>query len=47
MARSDHPGLIVLAYSIRENIGRMVEVLAEFAELYDAEKGQSQVFWLS
>ncbi len=47
MARSDHSGVIVLAYSIRENIGRMVEVLAEFAELYDSEKDRGQVFWLS
>lgn len=47
MSRSDHPGLICLAYTIRENIGRMSEVLAEFAELYDAERDTGQVFWLS
>lgn len=47
MARADHPGLICLAYSIREDIGRMIEVLAEFAELYDPEQDAGQVFWLS
>jgi predicted nuclease of predicted toxin-antitoxin system len=47
MERSDHAGLICLAYSIRENIGRQVEVLSEFAELYDPERDAGQVFWLS
>jgi len=42
----EHPGLICLAYSIRENIGRTIEVLAEFAELYDSERDSRQVFWL-
>jgi predicted nuclease of predicted toxin-antitoxin system len=46
-SRTDHPGLICLAYSIRENIGKMIEVLAEFAELYDPEQDTGQVFWLS
>ena len=47
MSRTDHPGMICLAYSIRENIGRMVEVLAEFSDLYDPESDTGQVFWLS
>ena len=47
MSRTDHAGLICLAYSIRQNIGRMTEVLAEFAELYDPERDTGQVFWLS
>ena len=47
MTRTDHPGLICLAYSIREQIGRMVDVLAEFAELYDPARDTGQVFWLS
>lgn len=47
MARSDHKGLVCLAYSIREDIGRTVEVLAEFADLYDPQKDAGQVFWLS
>lgn len=46
MARSDHYGLICLVYSIRENIGRMIEVPSEFAELYDPERDKGQVFWL-
>jgi predicted nuclease of predicted toxin-antitoxin system len=47
MSRADHAGLVFLAYSIRENIGRTIEVLAEFAEIYDPEKDEGQVFWLS
>ena len=47
MARTDHPGMICLAYSIRENIGRTIEVLAEFAELYEPQRDSGQVFWLS
>ncbi len=47
MARTDHAGLVCLAYSIRENIGRTIEILAEFAELYDPEKDRGQVFCLS
>lgn len=47
MVRTDHAGLICLAYSIRENIGRMVEVLSDFADLYDPEKDAGKVFWLS
>jgi predicted nuclease of predicted toxin-antitoxin system len=47
MSRTDHPGLICLAYSIREDIGRIVEVLIEFAELYEPERDAGQVFWLS
>jgi predicted nuclease of predicted toxin-antitoxin system len=47
MSRTDHPGLVCLAYDIRENIGRMIAILAEFAELYDPERDSGQVFWLS
>ena len=47
MSRTDHPGLICLAYSIRDDIGRVVEVLAEFAELYNSQRDAGQVFWLS
>jgi predicted nuclease of predicted toxin-antitoxin system len=47
LSRTDHPGMVCLAYSIREDIGRMIEVLAEFADLYDAQKDTGQVFWLS
>jgi predicted nuclease of predicted toxin-antitoxin system len=47
MARTDYVGLICLAYDIREDIGRMVEVLTEFADLYDPEKDHGQVFWLT
>lgn len=47
MSLTDHPGMVCLAYSIREDIGRMTEVLAEFADLYDPQKDAGQVFWLS
>lgn len=47
MTRTDHAGLICLAYSIRQNIGRTIEVLAEFADLYDPPKDTGPVFWLS
>jgi predicted nuclease of predicted toxin-antitoxin system len=47
MSRTDHPGMICLAYSLRENIGKTVDVLAEFAALYDPERDKGQVFWLS
>jgi predicted nuclease of predicted toxin-antitoxin system len=47
MSRSDHTGLVCLGYSIRENIGRMMDVLTEFAELYDPQRDAGQVFWLS
>ena len=46
MARTDYVGLIYLREDIRENIGRMIEVLAEFAALYDPDKDAGQVFWL-
>lgn len=47
MTWTDHAGLICLAYSIRQNIGRTIEVLAEFADLYDPPKDTGPVFWLS
>jgi predicted nuclease of predicted toxin-antitoxin system len=47
LSRSDHAGLVCLAYSIRDNIGRTTQVLTEFAELYDPARDSGQVFWLS
>ncbi len=46
MSRSDHKGLIYLAQRIREDIGNIIEVLVDFAELYDPEKDAGQVYWL-
>jgi predicted nuclease of predicted toxin-antitoxin system len=46
MSRTDHVGLIYLTENMRDNIGKMIEVLAEFAELFDPEKDAGQVFWL-
>lgn len=47
MARSDYYGLVCLAFGIRENIGHMIEVLSEFAELFDPDRDKGHVFWLS
>jgi predicted nuclease of predicted toxin-antitoxin system len=46
MKHTDHKGLICLSKSIREDIGRCIEVLAEFAELYTPDEVAGQVFWL-
>ena len=46
MSRSDHPGLICLSPGIRDDIGRIIEVLKEFAEFYTPENDVGQVFWL-
>jgi predicted nuclease of predicted toxin-antitoxin system len=46
MSRSDHPGLICLSYDLRTDVGGIVRTLHEFAQLYDAERDQGQVFWL-
>lgn len=46
LTRSDHPGLICLSPQVRNDIGRMIELLVEFAELYDQEQDNGRVFWL-
>jgi hypothetical protein len=46
MRHADHIGLVCLAYSIRDDIGRMIDVLTEFAGLYEADRDAGQVFWL-
>lgn len=44
--RTDHKGLICLSEDIRQDIGRCVIVLTEFAQLYTLEDTTGQVFWL-
>jgi predicted nuclease of predicted toxin-antitoxin system len=46
MSRSDHPGLICLSEAVRPQTGKILEILVEFAELYDPEHDSSQVHWL-
>jgi predicted nuclease of predicted toxin-antitoxin system len=45
-SRTDHPGLICLSEAIRNQIGRIVQILEDFAALYDVAKDHGQVFWL-
>ena len=46
MRRMDHAGLICLSGKIRFDIGRMIEVLAEFAEQHTPDAIIGHVFWL-
>ncbi len=46
MARRDHQGLVCLDKELQGNIGSIIEVLVDFAELYDPEKDAGQVYWL-
>lgn len=45
-ARSDHGGVVCLSGKFQADIGSIVRLLSEFAELYDPEKDVGQVFWL-
>jgi predicted nuclease of predicted toxin-antitoxin system len=44
---SAHAGLICLTVEQQNDIGAMVRVLAEFAELMTGEDATGQVFWLN
>jgi predicted nuclease of predicted toxin-antitoxin system len=46
MQRTDFLGLVCLNKSIMTDIGRQVEVLVEFAQLFDPEKDTAHVIWL-
>lgn len=46
-SRSDHPSLVCLSHKIEYDIGKIIEVLVEFAELYGPEKDKGLVFWLA
>lgn len=43
MSRTDHLGLLYLSQSMRDDIGKMIETLTEFAELFDSERDRGQV----
>ena len=45
-ARVDFRGLICLDPSLRQNIGQVIETLAEFAELFDPATDSGKVYWL-
>lgn len=44
--RDDFRGLICLDPDLRQNIGRMIEALAEFAELFEPATDSGKVYWL-
>jgi predicted nuclease of predicted toxin-antitoxin system len=44
--RTDYLSLICLNQDVRENIGHQIEILWEFAQLFDPEKDNGQVYWL-
>lgn len=46
MERTDYIGLICLSPYLIGNIGRQIELLWEFAQLFDAEKDTAKVTWL-
>jgi predicted nuclease of predicted toxin-antitoxin system len=46
MQRIDHSGLICLSETIRDDIGRIITVLAEFADQHTPEQTAGHVFWL-
>jgi len=46
MSRSDHKGFVCLNRNIRVDIGKIIEILTSFGELYDPEKDAGQVYWL-
>lgn len=46
MLRSDFIGLICLREDIRSDVGKIIEELITFAELFDPLKDSGQVYWL-
>ena len=46
-SRTDHAGLICLSEKIRNNIGRIIEILVEFSEQNAPDEVSGGVFWLS
>jgi len=44
--RTDYFCLVCLPYSIRNDIGQMITILADFIELFDEERDAGQVYWL-
>lgn len=46
MSRTDHTGLICLSEQIRSNIGRMIQILADFSEQKTPDEVAGRVFWL-
>lgn len=46
MHESDHHGLVCLTSAQPDQIGKIVTILNEFAQLYSDEDVAGQVFWL-
>jgi hypothetical protein len=46
MHESDHHGLVCLTSAQPDQIGKIVTILSEFAQLYSDEDVAGQVFWL-
>lgn len=44
--RTDHPGMVCISHTLEGRIGRIVQELSDFAELYDPELDRGKVFWL-
>jgi len=45
-SRSDFYGLVCLDPGLQRDVGRIIEILVEFAQLFDAEKDTGQVYWM-
>lgn len=44
--RSDFYALVCLPYKVQEDVGEIIRLLQEFAELFDSEKDTAKVHWL-
>lgn len=44
--RNDFFGLICLSNTLQRDVGRTIEVLVEFAELFDERRDAGKVYWL-
>ncbi len=46
MQRTDHAGLICVSENLRNDIGGVIAVLAQFADQHTPEQAAGHVFWL-
>ena len=46
MSRADHTGVVCLSEKIRSDIGRVIQILAEFSEQHTPDEVAGRVFWL-
>lgn len=45
MQKQDFLAVICLPYRFQQAMGEMIDMLAEYSELFDPEKDHGQVFW--